>query len=177
MLGFDDPRWKELLTAYGSAADVLEKFRRLLEQPSWKDGRLDDPDDLLYGSLCHQGTVYTATFAAVPHFIELARRLEPRKRLDLLIFAGDVEEGRGLPDAAKLPVFLSRAYDHAVEMAGAMAHADLAQPWDGMEFRYLLGAYAALRGFRGIASVISTSEELDSMPETRVGYQPSQRSH
>ena len=166
LLSLDDSRWKELKTAYGSAADIQEKLRRLLEYPSWKDGRLADPDDLLYGFLCHQGTVYTATFAALPHFIELAGRLEPRERLDLVIFAGSVEEGRDFTGAAELPDFLSRAYLDALEVAARTAWADLAQQWDELDFRYLLGAYAALRGFRRIGLAITgPNDVLDAVPD------------
>lgn len=55
--------WAALNHAYGSAADVPDLIR------AYANGQ--DDHDLLYGRLCHQGTVYSATAAAVPFFLEL----------------------------------------------------------------------------------------------------------
>jgi hypothetical protein len=55
--------WAALNHAYGSAVDVPDLIR------AYANGQ--DDHDLLYGRLCHQGTVYSATAAAVPFFLEL----------------------------------------------------------------------------------------------------------
>lgn len=55
--------WAALNHCYGSAAEVPDLIR------AYANGQ--DDHDLLYGKLCHQGSVYSATAAAVPFFLEL----------------------------------------------------------------------------------------------------------
>ncbi|MEV4709105.1 hypothetical protein [Actinoplanes sp. NPDC049316] len=57
--GLDEVDWAALTHAYGPAHDVPELLR---------EAALSD----LYGRIFHQGTVYTATAAAVPFLVELA---------------------------------------------------------------------------------------------------------
>ena len=87
MLALNDPHWNDLRHAYGSGTDVA----------TWLDelGRTDplqhDLSDLHpWDSLCHQWTVYSATFAAIPHVVEIVARhpSSDRSRMALLSFVG-----------------------------------------------------------------------------------------
>lgn len=65
-LALDDPLWRKLDDAYGSA-DLPEDLRQLV--CDWDE---EAADELLFGALIHQETCYTATYAAFPHLLELA---------------------------------------------------------------------------------------------------------
>ena len=159
MLDLDDPRWSQLQAAYGSASDIPERLHRFLRLPTELDGKLNDPDDLLYGELCHQAcTAYTATYAAVPHIVVHAVQLPARNRISLLIFVAFVEAVQDF-DAPPIPEFLREAYLEAIKAATAMTHADVALEWEKETLYLLLGALAVLRGFRRIGYAIMTTDE------------------
>ena len=68
VLALDAPRWAELRTAYGAAGDIPEMLRDLESVPNSKDYR-DEPWFSIWSALAHQGDVYSASFAAVPHVV------------------------------------------------------------------------------------------------------------
>ncbi|GLY74583.1 hypothetical protein [Actinoallomurus iriomotensis] len=73
--GLDDVAWSELGHAYGDAGDVPDLLRRAAAGGDEAGEALAE----LYGCVFHQGTVYSATVAAVPFLTELARCApEPR---------------------------------------------------------------------------------------------------
>ncbi|MEU0662599.1 HEAT repeat domain-containing protein [Streptomyces lavendulocolor] len=67
--GIDDIDWAALEHAYGPADDVPDLLRAAgSPDPGARAGALDE----LYPTLCHQGSVYSATAAAVPFVARLA---------------------------------------------------------------------------------------------------------
>ncbi len=77
--------WSHLKHAYGSASDVP----RLLEDvgdPEAADVAWED----LWASLCHQGTVYTASFAALPALADIATGRKAGARGQALGLAGRI---------------------------------------------------------------------------------------
>jgi hypothetical protein len=75
--------WHALQDAYGSA-EVVEG---LLER-----GDTDQRDvwEELWSRLCHQGTVYSASYAALPRLAELARRRDPSGFVEPLFLAASI---------------------------------------------------------------------------------------
>jgi hypothetical protein len=76
--------WPTLEHAYGGAADVpalLDKLSPDGETSVW---------DELWSRLCHQGTVYSASFAALPALAQAARRWQPRQRAQVLALAASI---------------------------------------------------------------------------------------
>jgi hypothetical protein len=72
----DEIDWAKLGHAYGEAANVPD----LLRQAASEDGaRAEEALSELHGSVLHQGTVYSATVAAVPFLVELARSAPTRR--------------------------------------------------------------------------------------------------
>jgi len=60
--------WKSLRHAYGEASDVPKLIRALVsDHPGKREGALD----ALFSTIWHQGTVYSASPAAVPFLVEL----------------------------------------------------------------------------------------------------------
>ena len=71
MLELDDPRWSELSHAYGGASDIPALLRQLAKSPR-QQGTKEEPWFTLWSSLCHQGDAYSASYAAIPHIVEMA---------------------------------------------------------------------------------------------------------
>lgn len=75
--------WHELRDAYGSA----EAVEGLLER-----GDTDQRDvwGELWSRLCHQGTVHSASYAALPRLADLARRRDPSGFVEPLFLAASI---------------------------------------------------------------------------------------
>ena len=61
--------WSQLKHAYGTAEDIPALFERLGREPNdeaWRD---------LWSRLCHQGSVYSASFASLPLLAELGGKV------------------------------------------------------------------------------------------------------
>ena len=66
----EDVEWNDLEHAYGNASDIPELLSKLEQYPVCENYQ-DEPFYTLWGSLCHQGTVYSASYPAVIKIIEL----------------------------------------------------------------------------------------------------------
>jgi hypothetical protein len=85
MLRLNDPLWAKLDDAHRDR-DIPALLRSLAE--TWND---DAATSLFYDCLCHQGTCYGATYAALPHLIEIAQQPDHRhQRLEIAVFLGQV---------------------------------------------------------------------------------------
>ncbi|MFI8266678.1 hypothetical protein [Streptomyces sp. NPDC085665] len=76
--------WSQLTHAYGTAEDVPDLLRAAgpdPESPAWSE---------LWSRLCHQGTVYPASYAALPALAEKASRLTASERIMPLLLAASV---------------------------------------------------------------------------------------
>jgi hypothetical protein len=78
-LPLESSRWAAIQHAYGPAGDTPALVRELLFQPNrplndrvWNE---------LWSSLCHQGTTYEASFAAMPYLAMIAERARPESSL------------------------------------------------------------------------------------------------
>lgn len=91
--------WSELHHAYGTAEDVPDQLRALInERPGLNQGALWE----LFGNIWHQGTVYEATAYAVPFLIELAGNRSTPNRLGILHLLSVIAQGRSPQWAAKV---------------------------------------------------------------------------
>ena len=138
--------WHTLSHAYGSAGDVPALLDRArsdtrpshISGSTWFD---------LWSALCHQGDVYSASYAAAPSLVEIAdSRAGSPHQFDPLHLIACIElarlEGRGPP----LPRDLALPYETAITKASQLTVAALTQPWPA-DFREALeGGLAALKG-------------------------------
>ncbi|MFD1325768.1 HEAT repeat domain-containing protein, partial [Micromonospora sonneratiae] len=68
--GLDKIRWSRLRHAYGSAAEVPDLLRGLVDpDPAVREVALDG----MYGAVHHQGDVYPCTIAAIPFLLRIAQ--------------------------------------------------------------------------------------------------------
>lgn len=88
--------WAQLDHAYGDAADIpdlLDQARPEAAQDVWQD---------LWSRLCHQGSVYTASYAAIPALAEKARSWTPPQCFEPLILAASIIASTDSPWPAEL---------------------------------------------------------------------------
>lgn len=85
MLNLSDPLWAKLDDAHRDR-DIPKLIARLSE--TWDD---DEANSLFWDCLCHQETCYGATYAAIPHFLDIAQSAtDPQPRLEIAVFVGFV---------------------------------------------------------------------------------------
>jgi hypothetical protein len=119
MLPLDSPRWGELQHAYGRAGDIPARLRALAAMPAG-DRTEDEPWFTLWSALAHQGDVYPASFAAVPHVVNLLA-IDPRRAgADFLHFPAWVEICRRNKNVA-VPDDLRADYEAALSQLPSLA--------------------------------------------------------
>ncbi len=141
MLELTSTRWRELTHAYGSAEDIP----RLLDALATHDGQ-QEREELWFGlwaTLCPEGRVQSAAYAAVPHVLALARVRDAGDRIAALHFAASVEVSRHEPGAPPISHDLVAAYALAVESMPAHVAEFANVPWDEPTARILAAALLA----------------------------------
>jgi hypothetical protein len=157
VIPLDSSRWSELLDAYGAATDIPRLLREL-PQAAVGDDYQTEPWHSIWSALCHQGDVYPASFAAVPHVVAAAEGRAVADRLQYLLVVGCVESYRHRPRAPAMPEDLGAAYDVAVKRAAALVVDALQQEWPEASYRALLGSLAALQGHAALGAAIMDLE-------------------
>jgi len=152
MLHLDSPRWNTLQHAYGGASDIPGLLRQLEAYPAYEDWR-SEPYFSLSSALCHQGDIYSASYAAVPHFIRLLDS-NPGASWALYSIPGAIEQCRLKGNAPEIPIDLREVYFSSLaEMPRIVAKA-AAAPWDELRCRVLLATVAVVKGHLALSEAI-----------------------
>ena len=155
MLDLDSPEWASLEHAYGSASDIPDLLRQLATLPS-SEGNAE-PWFSIWSALAHQGDVYAASFAAVPHvvrFLATAPAVAPFVYFQFPAWVEICRQRHGLT----VPSDLSNDYFTALKMLGSLVCAASSKDWDRDFVVCALAAMAVSKGFPLIAEAI---QELD----------------
>lgn len=149
MLDLDSNHWSELDHAYGDASDLPALLRRL----SAGDGSVMSE---IFGSVCHQGSIYGASYASVPHLAAAAKAVsDPGLRAEILVLVGLIRASKDDRTKAPLPADIRRSFEAAIPEALALALAALRTPVAAHMSVYLLQAAAALEGYLTLGRVLS----------------------
>jgi hypothetical protein len=161
VLPVNSPRWATLAHAYGNASDVPQWLNVLAS------GEADERAEVwheIWSALCHQGSAYPASYAAVPYLVELAAQTDPEDpfRVECLTFVGHVAMS---PDADVVPEDLQADYAAALVRAEPLAIAALdARPDDESTVVYLLQTVAALHGCVKTANLVEGFVDGEFIP-------------
>ncbi|MFP8780483.1 hypothetical protein [Hydrogenophaga sp. RWCD_12] len=117
MLSLESARWSELEHAYGHASDIPPLLRRLRDMPS-SIGE-SEPWFTLWSALAHQGDVYSASFAAVPHVVDALASAPAKADASFFHFPAWVEICR-VKQEAQIPTDLAAAYFAALQRLPAL---------------------------------------------------------
>jgi hypothetical protein len=151
MLALNSPRWAELQHAYGSASDTPTLLRELQSLPDAQGE--SEPWFSLWSSLAHQGDVYSASFAAVPHVVEALASAPASAPLTYFHFPAWVEICRKNRGVA-IPSDLELSYFAALAKLPSLVAAAAVRPWDSEFTACALAAVAAAKGNPRVAEAV-----------------------
>jgi hypothetical protein len=152
MLGLDSARWAELRTAYGAAEGVPGMLRDLDSVTNPGDWR-EEPWFSIWSGLAHQGDVYSASFAAVPHVVRVLESAPDRAGPNYFHFPAWVEICRQRSEEP-IPEDLRDAYAKALAKLPTLAAAAAGRPWDEQMLRSVLAAVAVTKGAVDFAEAV-----------------------
>jgi hypothetical protein len=143
MLSLESPRWAELSHAYGKALDIPALLRQLASLPSSAEDA--EPWFTLWSALAHQGDVYSASFAAVPHVVKALASNPAKADHSYFHFPAWVEICRVKNEVA-IPEDLRSAYFESLAQIPGLVAAASTRPWDSGFLSCTLAAIAAAKG-------------------------------
>jgi hypothetical protein len=127
--------WASLRDGFGSAEQIPALLAVAAEDPDRRDGW-----DALWTRLYHQGTVYTASYAALPALAAMSRQHGPGGYLPALHLAASIiASDDGPEDSATV----RRRYDRELADLGAVAARNLQHAKDDVEYVWGLLALMA----------------------------------
>jgi hypothetical protein len=162
VLSLQSARWSELRHAYGRATDIPALLERLRELPK-SEGEAE-PWFSLWSALAHQGDVYSASFAAVPHVVAALATAPARADASFFQFPAWVEICRA-KNGVEVPEDLRASYLEALAHLPSLV-AQAVQPWEPGFAACALSAIAAAKGHHAVAEAVLEM----SAPEVAEGF-------
>ena len=154
MILLESPRWSELRHAYGSAADIPALLRQLERFPV-HDHYQDEPWFSLWSSLCHQGSIDSASLAAVPHILRIAASSPDRASYNFFLLPVSIEIARYADrETCQMPDDLADAYFAAWRSVPALVNACSHRDWDENLCSCATAALCAAKGQVALAEVL-----------------------
>ncbi len=159
MLQLEDPRWSTLSHAYGVAGDIPKLLRDLTAATEPKDGYRDEPWFSLWSSLCHQGDVYDASYAALPHIVEIGCNTKGPIDFSFFQLPAAIEIARDNGSGPPVPDDLAAAYSEGLArlIECTMLHGN--DPWDQSTLLSAMCAQAVAKGHTKVAEAIMNFDE------------------
>ena len=151
MLSLDSPKWSQLNHAYGNASDIPNLLRQLETLPSSEGNK--EPWFSIWSSLAHQGDVYSASFAAVPHVIRALKQAPTKADFTYFQFPAWVEVSRQ-KSSVEIPKELEEPYFLALSELPSLVAAAADREWDSNFLCCVLSAIAAAKGFGSVAEAV-----------------------
>lgn len=159
MIELGDPRWQTLSHAYGSAADIPELLRQLSAATGPKIGYDSEPWFTLWSSLCHQGDVYDASYAALPHIVEIACNAKEAIDFSFLQLPAAIEIARNSGSGPPVPNDLANAYGAAVSRLTECFVLHRHEDWDEPTLLSAASALAVAKGHHRVAEAIMNLDD------------------
>ena len=164
MLALDNPKWKELNHAYGSASDIPALLKALPDAPIRQEHDTE-PWFSLWSAICHQCDVYSASYAAMPYIVSAAAQRRPEDRAEYFLMAGTIESMRHRAVSPAIQSDLKEAYISAVADAIPLVLETLMVEKDEGWFKAMLAALAAFRGFPELSAAVVDLERQVVCPK------------
>jgi hypothetical protein len=160
MLPLDSREWSALQHAYGLASDIPPLLRSVAADIASSDAADGTAWFDLWSALCHQGDVYPASFAAIPHVIEALASHPGRASYQFFLLPAAVEVARHRRNTP-VPKHLEAAYFAALRRLSLVSAQALSRQWDNTLCRSVLAALAAAKGHLGTAELLLEVDQED----------------
>ena len=157
LLDLDDGGWAQLEHAYGSAADIPALLRQLRSFPPGRDYQ-SEPYFSLWSALCHQGEVYTASYAAVPHLVDALLGSPSPVYGPPLQLVTCIEIARASGRGPDMPAALASSYWAALRRVPDVVRAMANSSCDEASCRVAAAALAVANGHGRLAEAILALE-------------------
>jgi hypothetical protein len=151
MLSLDSQKWSVLQHAYGNASDIPSLLRQLETLPSSEGDK--EPWFSIWSSLAHQGDIYSASFAAVPHIIHALKKAPAKADFTYFQFPAWVEVCRQ-KKSVEIPADLKADYFAALSELPSLVAAAAEREWDSNFLCCAISAIAAAKGFGSVAEAV-----------------------
>ena len=145
MLPLESPDWHQLKHAYGLASDIPDLLRKLQQFPPHPSAD-SEPYFSLWSALCHQGDVYTASYAAVPHIVGILESAPSRAHWDFYLLPASIEIARCKGRGPEIPKELSEAYFDAFRRLLSLVASGTQGNDDETQCRVLIATLAVAKG-------------------------------
>lgn len=145
-------RWRDLQQVYGSAEDIGALLAAL-----YANENDDERTELWYGvwaTLCPDGRVYSAAYAAVPHVLRIATDRDVAERVSALHFITEVEVSRHQPGAPGIDDDLLLPYASSIESLPARVAELHGMTWDEQTAQVLAAALLAGKRQHALARLL-----------------------
>ncbi|MDZ4325916.1 MAG: hypothetical protein U1A73_13020 [Pseudomonas sp.] len=163
MLRLDDPQWANLRHAYGTAENIPPLLSQLSSLPS--DIGDAEPWFTIWSSLAHQGDVYPASFASVPHIIATLAANPSSAPAAFFHFPAWVEICRHRA-SFEVPAPLAEPYFAALrQLPGIVAAAASPGGWSHEQSQCTLACLAVAQGQHAMAEAL-----LELSPEVLADF-------
>ena len=151
MLSLTSQRWSELEHAYGDAGDIPPLLEQLSTLP--RSQGESEPWFTLWSALAHQGDVYPASFAAVPHVVAALASAPAEADESYFQFPAWVEVCRE-KQQVEVPADLRAAYFESLSRLPALVAQASSREWGPGFAACALSAVAAAKGQHALAEAI-----------------------
>ena len=108
----------------------------------------------LWSSLCHQGDVYTASYAAIPHVVDIALSASSPVDFRFFLLPASVDVARAQGRGPEVPPSLVSAYDEAISRLPDCLAAHRAENWSQDMTTAAMAALAVAKGHHGLAEAV-----------------------
>lgn len=154
MLALDDARWRELGHAYGDAADVPALLQALTSSTGPRLGYQDEPWFSLWSRLCHQGDVYSASYAAIPHIVHIASVAKGPIDFSFFALPAAVEVARQTGRGTDVSEAYANDYHHAIRLLVENVSLHRNEAWDQSMLLAAAAAQAVAKGHVDVAGAL-----------------------
>jgi hypothetical protein len=154
MLSLDDARWGQLQDAYGTGSEIPDLLRALAASTAPKRSYTEEPWYSLWSRLCHQGDVYTGSYAAVPHIVKIVTETPTPVDFSFFLLPASIEVARHTRRGPQIPDDLAQGYDRAIALLADAVSLHRAEPWNREMLLSAIAAQAVAKGHMEIAEAL-----------------------
>jgi len=142
-LNLASPEWAKLPNAYGFSSQIPLLLQGLT--PTSKSEGTNEPWFSLWSALAHQGDVYAASFAAVPHVVNILSKAPESADASFFQFPAWIEICRNR-HKIEVPQNLRDAYFLSLKKLPELVSRTFAQDWDNQFSACAIAAIAVGKG-------------------------------